>query len=583
MNSTERGQLINSTQKQVLNNEEMRFNETSSFLDELTKCIDEAFVVINQEAMELASRVEFDEDLGLQYRVEWLKELKNNLGNTVSELFDTITNSSMEHFINTYQSEFIDTGKLFGINTSFTMPPITAIIEAINYPWSGKMWSDRVWTNTQALNNEINRLITRGLMTGESNQAIAKLISKDLVIEREKFKYVTERLIRTENARVQYIADVKCWKELGVEEVEFMAFLDHKTSDFCRSHNTKRYKLGKEPQLPAHPHCRSCYVPVINEDVDWMERLREAKERVQNNKPVKVEEIPDKPVKSEKPVKVKPYVYTEKATVRKNSKGEHVLTVRNTKFYIEEHEKEYIKQYNKIGSRKEFDEFVKGLKEKVISSDFMDFLDKVTYIHNKRDQLLIPDGYTVALTKGDVSALEKKLHEKGFLDKLSNQQKQAINKYTGSAYREINGFLRGLRNASDIIKEITIPKLTEGLSQGKLNMNTILFRGADIDMFTDDFVDRLMGNPQSVVGEVFKDKGFMSTSIASNSAFDKNISLQILAPKGTEGVYVKEFSQFKHENEFLLQKGTELKIVKVEMGRDDLHYTMVCEVVGQNK
>ena len=63
-------------------------------------------------------------------------------------------------------------------------------------------------------------------------------------------------------------ATVNNYKENGIKEYEFMAFLDKKTSPQCRELDGKiisisEYKAGVNFP-PVHPNCRSCIVPVID-------------------------------------------------------------------------------------------------------------------------------------------------------------------------------------------------------------------------------------------------------------------------------------------------------------------------------
>ena len=102
-----------------------------------------------------------------------------------------------------------------------------------------------------------------GLKRGESLQDISKIISK---------KFDTSfsnamRLVRTESCYVMNEATVNNYKENGIKEYEFMAFLDSKTSKVCRKLDGKKFSI-EEYQAglnlpPLHPNCRSCIVPVI--------------------------------------------------------------------------------------------------------------------------------------------------------------------------------------------------------------------------------------------------------------------------------------------------------------------------------
>ena len=569
MNSRERGEYIYAIQDAVMRNEARRYSDASSFIEELNVRSQESLQVLTQKINALIQSEDYSSDLGKKYRVQLMRKLRQQLRLFTQELGGNLTGNTLNFLINAYQSSYHESGEVLGMNTSFSMPPKQAIIEAINYPWSGDMWSNRVWTNVEAINKQIEQLVVRALMTGEGDKDIAKLINRDLVMVGQKIKYVTERIIRTEMARVNYVADVKCWKDLGVTKVQFLAYIDSDTSDFCRKHNDKIYELGQEPKLPAHPHCRSCYVPYL-EEVNWEERINNA---------VKVSKEKAKKKKEESKPKEKPFVDVAKL-------DDDMVTIRNEVSYIEKGEDKYIKEYNNIKSQKELDKYLKRMEDLYesgeLSSNFYNgFLDDVKTIQRVKSKILVDGDYRVAFTKGDVALLEKDMNTKAFFDSLSDDDKAVIKKYTGSDYREMNGYLRKLRKLATSETKKACADLKEVLGRGELTKDTLLFRGADIDVFKDDFIDKLMDNPQSVIGSTVKDLGFMSTSINSSSAFDKDITFQILAPSGTKGAYIKEYSQFSHESEFLLQANTELEIVAVKQGRTDLNYTMFCRVKSQ--
>ena len=52
----------------------------------------------------------------------------------------------------------------------------------------------------------------------------------------------------------------------------YSATLDLKTSEICKERDGKVYRIDNAPTIPAHPNCRSCYIPLLNED--WRPKTR---------------------------------------------------------------------------------------------------------------------------------------------------------------------------------------------------------------------------------------------------------------------------------------------------------------------
>ena len=218
-------------------------------------------------------------DLGLKFRMDLIRQVANNLKSMRDNIVSTTNNATMEHFMDTYISTYQSNINSFGLGAFFNVPDKRAIVEAINYPWSSVMWSERVWNNTDKITVQLQREITGALMRGDSYVNVAKRLDERLVKAGQKIKYVTERLVRTETARVRYTADSKFYKEIGLEKVEFCAIIDSKTSQVCRDYDGEIFDVGKEPSIPLHPHCRSTYLPVVPNvsQEEWLERIRQAK------------------------------------------------------------------------------------------------------------------------------------------------------------------------------------------------------------------------------------------------------------------------------------------------------------------
>lgn len=552
MNSRERGLYISHIQRAVLKNEKKRFNDTSSFLNALNKSIEESFNDIYLREYQLKSRPDSDTDVGLLFRLEMIKNLKENLRSLKKDLNNVISESGLNHLEGVYNNTYRDISSSIGLKGLFALPNREAVIESINYPWSGMMWSDRVWKNTDKVTREVERLISKAILTGNSSVNIAKKVNQNLIQANQRIKYVTERIIRTETARVRYNAESRMYKDMGVNKVEFCAIIDSKTSRVCRETDGKIFKLGDEPMIPLHPHCRSTYLPVVGERNmdDIINRIKEARGEEVNSSDRKIDE------------KIKPFA--EKVLYRDDSS----IEVRGKKYGLGKMDMEYVKKYESIKSYDELIQFKRQAKDLVnngeVSYSFYKFIESMEESHEIKESLKRFGGYKYALTSYDVEKLEKRLHKKGFFDRLTDDEIEAMNVYSGSDYRRINEHLRGIKpiRLGGLVKK-TIPDLVSGLSKGKLEEDMVLFRGASLDIFDNKFLESLTQDPKSVIGQKFKDEGFMSTSIMGGSAFKSDLSFRILAPKGTEGVYIKEFSDFKSENEFLLQKGYEMEIVDV--------------------
>lgn len=69
-------------------------------------------------------------------------------------------------------------------------------------------------------------------------------------------------VVRTAVQHAATQARMNTWGELDVDEYDYIATLDRKTSDKCKTFDQIRtFKIGKGPIPPVHPNCRSTIIP----------------------------------------------------------------------------------------------------------------------------------------------------------------------------------------------------------------------------------------------------------------------------------------------------------------------------------
>ena len=150
------------------------------------------------------------------------------------------------------------------LEASFNTINDRLIEEVIRTNWSGLSFSDRIWEHRRKLALTLKEELNRGLIRGDSLQDISRVIADKLNNSYSN----AMRLVRTESCYVMNEATVNNYKENGIKEYEFMAFLDSKTSKVCRKLDGKKFSI-EEHQAgvnlpPLHCNCRSCVIPVTN-------------------------------------------------------------------------------------------------------------------------------------------------------------------------------------------------------------------------------------------------------------------------------------------------------------------------------
>lgn len=131
----------------------------------------------------------------------------------------------------------------------------------LNMEWSGANYSSRIWRNNDVLANKLKDELVKAAINGNNPVVTARRLRKIF----DSAKANTERLVRTESTYVANATTAKRYEEMGVEEYEFTAVMDRRTSTICREMNGETFKLKDfQPgtNAPAmHPNCRSTIVP----------------------------------------------------------------------------------------------------------------------------------------------------------------------------------------------------------------------------------------------------------------------------------------------------------------------------------
>ena len=202
---------------------------------------------------------------------------QNNL--TANSVINTINNS--------YNQAIFDTEKHFGSLLTFSKLDSQTVQEILNYKIEGKHFSNRIWTNTDILAEQINSKIATAVAIGQSPEKTIREV-------RERFdvgRFYAERLVRTESAFYHNSAELRAYQELGVEKYRIIATLDGRTSDICQHKDHKVFKISEAKQgvnfPPFHPLCRTTTAAYFGEEFEPETRI------ARNSKTGKSYEIPN--------------------------------------------------------------------------------------------------------------------------------------------------------------------------------------------------------------------------------------------------------------------------------------------------
>ncbi|MCR4792859.1 MAG: hypothetical protein K5871_08915 [Lachnospiraceae bacterium] len=161
-----------------------------------------------------------------------------------------------------------------------------------------------------------------------------------------------------------------------------------------------------------------------------------------------------------------------------------------------------------------------------------------------------------------------------WIDGLSQDEKTAVFQYTGMAYDNINGTLRGLGPGFVGNNQKFAQNLHNSLDRSSIPTDCTVYRGISSDALGE--LEAL--SDDQMVGKVYADKGFLSTSLDKKQAFDKDVLLVIDVPKGAKGACVEEISAVNTEREVLFDCGRTMVVLdcsRDEKGKRIVHVQMM--------
>ena len=162
-----------------------------------------------------------------------------------------------------FETNFFEIYYSIGIEgaVAFTTIDKAAAIQMINSVWcaDGKNWSQRIWDNTNKLQQALNDKLIDCVVTGKKTTELKKVLQEQFGVSYSR----ADALVRTEMAHIQTQAAKQRYADYGLQEIEIWVDEDERTCPVCSKLEGKKYPVNAEVPLPAHPRCRCSVIPVI--------------------------------------------------------------------------------------------------------------------------------------------------------------------------------------------------------------------------------------------------------------------------------------------------------------------------------
>ncbi len=212
------------------------------------------------------------ENASAKYHISRLEALKIRTQQAAEVAFgnelDAVDSMARKVYSNSYYHSIFEMQKGFNMGREIATIDEKALEKIITKPWAadGKNFSDRIWQSKAQLVNELHNQLTRTVLLGNKPDSAIKAISDKLNVSKSQ----AANLVMTEQSYFHSLATYDSFKSMGIKEYGFLATLDKKTTQMCRSMDGKHFPMSEympgATAPPLHPRCRSVTVPYFDDE-----------------------------------------------------------------------------------------------------------------------------------------------------------------------------------------------------------------------------------------------------------------------------------------------------------------------------
>lgn len=184
-------------------------------------------------------------------------QLKMELQKLGDKQVELLSKRFIEQYLEIYQAMALQ-GESF-----FNSIDTAAAQQAINQIWcaDGESWKSRIWKNTDKLQQALNDGLVECVVAGASSNDLRKKLMKEFDVAFVR----ADTLVRTEMAHIQTQAARKRYEDYGIKRVQVWASKDERRCEICGELHEKPFFIYEEMPVPAHPNCRCCIVPMVED------------------------------------------------------------------------------------------------------------------------------------------------------------------------------------------------------------------------------------------------------------------------------------------------------------------------------
>ena len=574
-----------------------------------TKQIQAMFTKLAKEAREKAKKLEGRDNISSIIQKKYLEDLAKELEHQLNADFANLK-KNLEQDMTQVSESVIDCVREFEesvgmpISNSWLNVPVDAV-EAVQ---SGKLYagnwtlSSRIWGMERKVSKDIHTVIAEGIAANKSAYDIAKDLEKyvDPKAKKDwnwskvypgtnrKVDYSAQRLARTMVSHAYQFSFVESTKDNPfITKYKWISSHDKRVCPICKERDGKLFDKDKLPL--DHPNGRCTFVSVFNKSATQISDEMAAWVKGKEGDFPKIDEYMKKKFGTDRYDKAMQMAQQ----VMKQQESGNKITVKKKVPEFTWQQKKFLSEYGytvdnipdydtwfSVSSFKDFDSLLTYANNKGMSINeyYEKYIQKVKY---KWKEEVVPypgdsDGskfdreeWLDILSKNSIRDLEKKFDS--WIDELSYEEKYAVRKYTSSAYKSMNKYLRGEQSFTEYLDEVNgVKEALKNASKyndrdivvrrgsGYNSLKGLLGKKSSIDR---EYVEK---NKEKLIGSVCREDGFLSTSPDPSGGFNREIEYIIKVPQGSQGAYIASISEFRSEKEYLLNAGSTFVVKDID-------------------
>lgn len=198
----------------------------------------------------------------IRYQIELIE---NNKEKNIKDLMEI-------NYLASYYVRYHDFATGAEMSVRFDTIDAHTLAQAVAKKWDEGNYSTRVWNDRNRLVKAMATILPQSFSRGLNVNKLGDMLAKELNVSQNRGR----TLARTEINNICNQADLAVYRAAGIEKYQFVATLDLRTSEICRSMDNTVHEVSQARTginfPPLHPNCRSTTVAYY-EDLQDLERV----------------------------------------------------------------------------------------------------------------------------------------------------------------------------------------------------------------------------------------------------------------------------------------------------------------------